>query len=52
LDISPNETKADAERDLCDLISTAQRGCDREGASAKYNLERAGASSAEMDIKQ
>ena len=64
-----NETKADAERDLRDLISAA--GADvtekarrerllrhLESADkahplelAKYSLERAGASSSEMDIK-
>jgi hypothetical protein len=65
-----NETKADPERDLRDLVSAA--GADvaekarrerllrhLESADkahplelAKYSLERAGASSSEMDIKQ
>jgi hypothetical protein len=69
LDILPNETKSDAERDLRDLISAAGAATEKarrerllhhlEAADkahplelAKYSLERAGASAAELDFKQ
>jgi hypothetical protein len=65
-----NETKADAERDLRDLISAAGTEMAEKARRerllrhlestdkgdplelAKYSLERVGASTAEMDIKQ